>query len=1099
MASIFDDLAQNTFDPEYEYAYDPDAPERDEAPRASGDVEAKRQTLQRLVQPTKDPLTRLGEGAAADVRDLASSATALFGMAKSMVTHPISAAETVRHAALHPLDTLGTIAKGFTEQYAPEAGESVPGMLMRRALDHPVATLMDASALLGLPGGALTKAGTLTRSARMADVGAKLTEMGRYLDPIDRALQAGTYVMKTKAPGAAAYFKTQSILADETGARAKATRFLDQQRQQQLDEVFKGLNDAEKAVFFPYVEGRTKIDDAMHLTELTSAGSVQPREGAVRKLALDAAAERYFPIMEEHTRALGLDPVQAGEDAVQSWIHENQKNPDFNPFEPFQMQAAEATRKAAYSRAEEALHNRITVSTRTALDVAKEKAWRGEVENIKFKNMEARLKADEELLPKPPPTTVAEAYEQMGPEGGLIFPHSGEVLTRDQSTIRNVLHKVGEARAYMHNSGALFRSGALDHLDPVAALMRSYRTLVKGETFSDIADKVGQAVGVRLSPEEAAKFGTHPEYRAGTHQLLTPGQLSHEGALQEELQTTLVRMMENGEEAGHLNVNDLADALVAHGDKVFKLRKDLPVYKIPTGAGHALKSFYDQYAPTTNQFLRWADQSQDAFNFINLGLKGQRINNNAVSNIGFLALMGVTPFTPNGIGAIVDATRATMKRHLGVGGEYAEKLSGIFDLPGVRGGGLHSSDVAQSAATFAGKLAQRPLLRPITSAYGSLMRFNNWVEDFSRGVGAIYALRKQTPAALKEMGLATHNLSNLGERIDAMRGALVGATTPADVLKLTPKDLKAAVTEMERYMNNYDRASPLGTVWARRVFPYYKFYRHSAGLLMHYPFEAPIKATLFRGLAKTAQREIQDQLDMYGFDWKTMVPEHMRDSVPVRKDVGPDGQPMIVLANSRGPSPFTVLTGADPGLESLDLLHPLLKLGIERVTGVNLFRQEKFMGALSTHNGTVVGPDGAMTQDFNAPSSVSRYAQQFFPVQILRSLIAHGRIPMDTATTLDMALSRPEAFKRDKSGKLIRRPTYNYPLGALMPALTPAPQMLQAPTEAQAQATKGAISEELNNLLRYHPHLQPLVEGLIDYYESKGDAEPEHERVPYRE
>jgi hypothetical protein len=289
--------------------------------------------------------------------------------------------------------------------------------------------------------------------------------------------------------------------------------------------------------------------------------------------------------------------------------------------------------------------------------------------------------------------------------------------------------------------------------------------------------------------------------------------------------------------------------------------------------------------------------------------------------------------------------------------------------------------------------------------------------------------------------------------------------------------LKAATKGMNRYLNDYKRTTAFERSVGRHVWPYHKFYKHSAELLVRFPFESPVKGQLARAIGGAAINDAKEILKGFGFDWDTMVPEFLRDSIPISKTEGPDGSPQVLMLNTKGPNPFSFMAGNDVGEQGIGALHPLAKIAIEQATGINMFTREKFQGPLSTFGGRKVDPQtGEIVEDYERPNLADHYLRQFWPYQTLRDLAAHGRVANDTATLLDMlGKGSPGTYQVDDRGLQRRK---NQPFGAATPlvrAFGPVPQTLQMPTKKQTAAHRAIASSQFADLLQQYPERREQI------------------------
>lgn len=1096
------DLLPSYLDDEEEY----DAPRR-RAFRDTGHPEDLRQALRETVPETQGYAERFGRGLLHDVGELgyALGAPVYYGAREAYRTARDPAAQAEKYSALLGKiaeDPYGTakrvgsaIGGAIIEPYQRREGEHFGNVVARNLLDRPLATLMDASALVGIPAGAAAKAGVagaegLAGAARAID---PLTLAGKATRGVLKApdavrtlaeegplglyekVRAGT--LKTSAPDAIARLeasreitrlasdqKTRSIAEHNAFAREAA-------------DVFKDLDPTDKALFFPYVEGRLKAitegPETGVLQELGPDGLWKPRgvdDGRLARLAV--ARERYLPILDRFEMQMGWKPEQAGHLAADAYA-ESLKKQGLDPLLPEHQAETLAQYDTAFREAEERAQMRRTLSVRTSLDAAKDTQFKTDQA---AKQLQSGADAAKDRAASYPPkrATPEEAMAVWGPQGGLYFPHSGEVFTRDQVTLGNVLTKLQEAVPWKKNTAAAYASGALDTMDPEKALLRTHAALRGGIGRAEILDALGQKFGVEL--DRAAKIGLDEDFRAGTHQLLRPGQLHQEAALGEAMQDLLGSLMRHGDDpaVAGLNLQELAERAAKGIDLHFPMRSDLPTYKVPSGVAKAIKNWSDSFQPPTNPMWQALDASADPFNFVTLNLRPARIVNNLVGNSIFQVLEGITPFTSTGIGALSDMASALAYKAGLSKSAKGEKLAKVFDLPGVSTGGVTAAqEYASRTETL---LREHPLAKMLggkqLANYGATMqRLNEHVENSARALSTLFELRKQSPGLLARMAGAAKTTMDLGDQIEAL--AAKGARALDDA------DYAGALKNVNRFLNDYGRTSALERTVLRRIFPYQKFYRHAIELAARTPFEQPLKTGMLRSLGKAAKQDFEETLSQWGFDPQSMVMPWQQSSVPVDVQLDPEtGRPVVRLLNLQGPSPFSLLDASgDPGQEALAALHPAIKAGLEVALGVNLFTMQPFEGPTTTFSGREVDPaTGLVNQATTRPGPIAQFARQFFPVQLAKDLLAGERQPLDAASLADQLIADFEgtpgmAYKVDERGEARTRPKAS-PWARLF---VPVPSMLEAPTEDQQRAQKSTITEQYRNLGRARPDLQETL------------------------
>jgi hypothetical protein len=155
--------------------------------------------------------------------------------------------------------------------------------------------------------------------------------------------------------------------------------------------------------------------------------------------------------------------------------------------------------------------------------------------------------------------------------------------------------------------------------------------------------------------------------------------------------------------------------------------------------------------------------------------------------------------------------------------------------------------------------------------------------------------------------------------------------------------LKAA-TSVNRVLGDFESFGPIEQYVVRQfLFPFYGFYRHAAKFVARMPFENPYKTTILRQIANLDAQMYQD------------YPDYLKGSIRVG-DLGNKA----FMVKLRTLNPLSAFTDAMPITSSL---NPLLKIGLERATGVNLFTGQPFEdpGTVFDVQGTkwVIQRDGA--------------------------------------------------------------------------------------------------------------------------------------------
>lgn len=1118
-------------------------------------------------------------------------ATGLFTAA----SFPFREPGRTKEALLSPLQTAkfigSAVVQGYKESYTPQEGESVPGMILRRFYEKPFDSLMDASMLAQVASGgaglavrattsgvrgaaegaaaaaALTEAAglegaSMVAARKIAEAGGQLTPelhvaqraaaasrsidffdaltaKAKLIDPLSMAQGAGTAALSWLAPDVLAALRATSSITDFISDRTATLTSANHQAELKTVEAFKELNPAERSVIHPYIAGRVNFDRPVGEQLMQHTGEWAPVKGdVVRPDVLESVSQKYKVIQQELEQIRGMDDASVSQTVGAKSMNDAKTflGSEFDPLHPTVQEFVTNNVQQALIENNDVRKWRATGEMRTALDIAKERQWQTKLEEAVRANEYTNIIKAKAGMPRPVQTTPEEALALMGPQGGIYFPHSSETFNKNQSTIGNILTKLGEASTYKENTYALFREGVLEHQDPVKAVLRAHATFNKGRTWVQMAtDAAEQRVkeGSAFRMTEKWKPETDPDVIKGTHQPFEPGLQMTDQLIEEEGQHMLVRLMEAMEDipkqppsamtidailapikstaegpfskAGlpgstpisNLNFTDIMRGLAEGADKgpMYRYKNMIPRYKVPSSMGHAFKALRDSMQPPTNPLLHYIDAATQWWNWTNLNVKTTRLVNNIVGNSSFAAMQGVHPFTPRGIQALI-ATGRAMGAKAGLGGAEAQKLAKVFGLPGIRSGGLQLGleqatgtvgDIVQKVGLGRGVVG-RTLTAPTRGVghWASFMaKASSNVESAFRAASLFYEMSPNIIERTRRMSGHMGNTLSLGEKIDdlARMGGEVSMKNP---------EYRAALKQVNRYFNNYDRTTPFERMFVRRIFPYYKFFKHSTELLTRFPFEHPLKSAVARQLGGAALKDIKDTLAQYGLRWDRDVPTEMRDSFPIYKTTNQDtGEPIVWMYSTKGSNPFAQLNGF-ASEQALQMLNPVIKVAIERATGVNLFTRERYKGALSSYTGREVDPtDGSISDSFNHPSYGEAFLRSFWPYQTVRELVAQGRVPVDTASLLEMATNGPNAWEYDEeTGFPLRKPRLSR-AQALGRFAGTVPRPLEKPTEQQRASRQSIVNSQLNSLYQRYPGKRALIDRAIE--ETSGEVALEYE------
>lgn len=1022
-----------------------------------------------------------------DISDFAGGIQTLVGGALRELPHLPG---DIVGAIAHPEATaekVGTIAKAvgqhYVDEYTPREGEGLLGMAGRKMYERPFSTLMDLSAVLQGPAGAARLVGAegaaLTRAA----------EIGRSLDPLTLGGNIVKPIAKAAVPDMVARFVGSRAAAD-AGADLKAQwRTLDKQFDYALHDpqegVFAGLNQAEKNLLFAYGEGRFQLLPGA--AEDVGIPTSLPGDLPLRKDAMDAALQKYDRVQTEWDRRRGVLPEQVAEMRLATNKRELVEA-GLDPEAPEHKAWLEANAQQAAQEAQEQFALRRTVSMRTLLDESRQSEWQQAINREILEGRAKDAKEAAELIPRPVQATPAEAMELMGPDGGHIFPHSMEVLTRDQSTVGAILSKLREASIWKDNTGEMFKLGLLHDYDLERAMWSAHAQISRGNTLPMVAQRLVE----ELKPEGMAqelprgyKMLADEDFIKGTHQFISPGFLHLRDLMRGEYHKFLARVLEVGDDAAvkELNIPELTERFLQGQSDMFKLKPEFQgkVYKIPKGAADSYASYERSLRPNPSVVSQISDKLLGPWHWFNLRMAGTKLSNDAIGNTLSGLIQGVHPFSLDGIDAIRAAGAAMRGRFEGAT-PLQQKLAKVYDFPGVAQGAANvlmegEYGMGKSMGWFSDWLENSPWA--VTRGLGKWGRWtgqlNEQIDDFWRAASTIYELKKTAPEGMKGMAFSTKALEDFADHIDSM--GKMGHEL------INEAEYNHALKAVNNYFPNFDRTTATERQVLRHFMPYNRFYKFAANLLLKFPFQHPLKGQIAKNLGQYAQKEVKDVLAGWGYDWNTMVPENLRTGVPVDMQRGPDGSPTVMMLNAQGPNPFSFLTSSDLGEAGLGAVNPFLRMAWEHVTGVNLYTNRKFIGPYSEAAGRIPDPvTGELVERKTAPPLLEHFLKQFRIYNTVRDMAAQGRKPTDTATLLDMIEGSDNAWELDDRGFARRKPQAYGPLTPLIRQFGLTPQTLQAPSTRQLTAQRAQMAALFNDIFQRNPSMQTKMLELVQKY-----------------
>lgn len=208
-----------------------------------------------------------------------------------------------------------------------------------------------------------------------------------------------------------------------------------------------------------------------------------------------------------------------------------------------------------------------------------------------------------------------------------------------------------------------------------------------------------------------------------------------------------------------------------------------------------------------------------------------------------------------------------------------------------------------------------------------LSQLNEGIEEvFRSALWLSTAQRKIAAKQFFETGKLLHGIDNsradlmkLADEFDPRKMEVPGATVLSPEAQMTRDNVN-------RFLNDYYRLGPVERGLMRRVFPFYSWLKFSNKLASELPMNHPMRLSL----AAFATNAVNDARAM-----DENLPEWLRDAVAVQEH--DDGTTTFQTA---GTEVFQGVLFGKEGFSRLPLgMNPILKMGIEFTTGVNLMRQ----------------------------------------------------------------------------------------------------------------------------------------------------------------
>jgi len=1091
------------------------------APRI--EPEARIEALKTLVPQSRGTLDRFSRGAFGDLGELAQGYVGLITLPFTEAGR-----ETIKHGAkalisepggpiLGPL-TAATkfLGKAFVEDYTPREGESVWDVVTRRTLDDPLLTLSDIATVGTGTGLGLKVAGSAAKIAKLSRIGEAVVNASTSLDPINALYKGGQAIARTKYPS---YMRQQEVRNELQEATYRADIIKEaiiNQNNADIKAFYGRMSPEERAYFPTYTQGK------MSLMPPTGGELDQFGERMAQHMA------EWEQIQTRVETTLNLHPETIAQERVLQEARRIDTDPAFaDP--AVRQQRLDEVHETEFAKAEEQRLLRRTQPLRDAVYDAKKAEWNKGVDKMRLEGLAATTVEQAHWLnpmpdipgPGKPGNRIQQILEGSidpheilnefaGGQGALYVPHSAEVLTKAQQTFGAVSSKLREAQPWKYNRGALQRAGVLEVLEPHEPLRRlqeklqtalergnpQVEKLVRAEmgklgdpllramlnmneqaashaNYVDVMNHVINAYGGEKVPRDKARFtelakdkrfaGDAKTGEQATHQFLHPNGRYQMYTLSHELDTLFDGMrkrVDAGDEAASVaRFDKLLDNASARAPRTMGVRKG-ETWAVPREAAEIVHEHMTQRFKPTSGLMRLWDNLSDNWRFITLPLRPAWLRNNLIGGATFNAMAGIHPLNPATYSAHFKAFQGVAYDHFGWFGERGRQLSAIRKLPGVAQGGMVEKAFTEGTRNVAArfKASRNPAKRFIGRVGAAAAQFNTDTDAFFRSVAAIYKLEKNAKANMKATGRSFLNFMDQAERIDDLYKMGAQATMKQD-------DWDAALKFMNDTHANYRKQDPHSRRILRSVMPFHAFWKHAVKMTWRFPFEQPIAAKTIRTLAQMAREDLNDQLDVWGFESRD-IPHWLQDSIPVDVVEGPDGQQVLRMFNTRGPDPSSVLSSNDPGADLINQLDPVLSTAIETVLGVDLFRFQRVRGRLTTHEGQEFDPKtGGFVPSMARQNPVDNFLMNFWPYKMTSDIVAGGRVKRDDSTLLDQILDPDDAYRKDSTTqRQIQRPFSL--VRTLAAPIEPPLAFIERPTKQQRATESGKTSQILNTIWR---------------------------------
>jgi hypothetical protein len=363
------------------------------------------------------------------------------------------------------------------------------------------------------------------------------------------------------------------------------------------------------------------------------------------------------------------------------------------------------------------------------------------------------------------------------------------------------------------------------------------------------------------------------------------------------------------------------------------------VYVIPKNAAHALDNALglNIYKPLGVEWL--FDTPTRLWRDMVLGLAPRWIINNAAGNFVMNSVDGVRlkdyfdwAFDPRYNKYIPeDAVGAASMRTEFVGKEFARTLPAeqsffgrVFrDRPIVQS---LSKEASEEIPGVFGKIVRAPI-NVVRKVKDAMVNFNDEVERFSRGARAVREVKRIAKERVKKVG------SDMIGMEAALAQVLDDVSRLDDAGRLLSDDAVRITNAVQDTLFDYSNLTSVEKNLIRKLFPFWTWHKNITRTVIMMPDKHPIKVLMAKKLADIGNPEYDDSR-----------PDWLRGAILV--GYADDGD--AIYYNLRGMNPYLDAVDISGG-KILSSMNPLIKVGLEQLSGRDFFRERQFTDSTTYH------------------------------------------------------------------------------------------------------------------------------------------------------